>query len=51
MPLITRTGQRRFYDKLSHAGRGGMVSIVPSPRDADETRKAVVSFFVKHLNP
>jgi dienelactone hydrolase len=41
----------RFFDVSSHAGRGGMVSIVPSPRDADETRKAVVSFFVKHLNP
>ena len=41
----------RFYDGLSHGGRGGMVSFVPSPKDADETRKAVVSFFVKHLNP
>ena len=41
----------RFYDGLSHAGRGGMVSLVPSPKDADETRKAVVRFFVKHLNP
>ena len=46
-----QTAERRFYDRLSHAGRGGMVRIVPSPRDADETRKAVVSFFVKHLNP
>jgi dienelactone hydrolase len=42
---------RRFYDRLSHAGRGGMVRIVPSPRDADETRRAVVSFFVTHLSP
>jgi dienelactone hydrolase len=41
----------RYYDPLSHAGRGGMVSIVPSPKDADDTRKAVVSFFVKHLKP
>ncbi len=41
----------RFYDGLSHAGRGGMVRLVPSPKDADETRKAVVSFFVKRLNP
>ena len=46
-----QTGARRFYDRLSHAGRGGMVRIVPSPKDAYETRKAVVSFFVKHLNP
>ncbi len=44
-------GAMRFYDGLSHGGRGGMVSFVPSPKDADETRKAVVSFFVKHLNP
>jgi dienelactone hydrolase len=42
---------RQFYDMLAHAGRGGMVSFVPSPKDADETRKAVVTFFVKHLNP
>jgi len=44
-------GAGQFYDGLSHGGRGGMVSIVPCPRDANETRKAVVSFFVKHLNP
>ncbi len=44
-------GARRYYDKSAHGGRGGMVSIVPSSRDADETRKAVVSFFVKQLNP
>ncbi len=46
-----QTAAARFYDRLSHAGRGGMVRIVPSPKDADETRKAVVGFFVKHLNP
>jgi uncharacterized protein len=38
-----------FYDPASHAGRGGMVGIVPNPRNADETRKAIVDFFVKHL--
>ena len=46
-----QTPERRFYDSLSHAGRGGMVRLVPSPKDADATRKAVVSFFVEHLNP
>ena len=44
-------GGRSFYDGLSHGGRGGMVRLVPSPRDADEARKSIVSFFVKHLNP
>ena len=47
----SQTTATRIFDPLSHGGRGGMVSIVPSPRDADETRKAVVGFFVKHLNP
>jgi dienelactone hydrolase len=41
----------QFYDKYAHASRGGMVSLVPSPKDAAEARKAVVSFFVKRLNP
>jgi dienelactone hydrolase len=40
-----------FYARLSHAGHGGMVSVVPSPKDAAEARQAVVNFFVKHLNP
>ena len=43
--------QLQFYDESSHAGRGGMVSLVPNPKDANETREAVVRFFVKHLNP
>ena len=41
---------RQFFDPFAHGGRGGMVSIVPSPDNANETRKAVISFFVKHLN-
>jgi len=40
-----------FYARLSHGGHGGMVSVVPSPKDAAEARQAVVNFFVKHLNP
>jgi dienelactone hydrolase len=42
---------RNYYAKFSHAGRGGMVSVVPSPKDATEARQAVVNFFVKHLHP
>lgn len=42
---------KQFYDKFTHAGQGGMVSVGPSPKDAAEAREAVVSFFVKHLKP
>jgi len=41
----------QFYDEFAHAGRGGMVSAIPSPKAAAEARQAVVSFFVKHLKP
>jgi dienelactone hydrolase len=47
----SQTPARQFNDEFAHAGRGGMVSMVPSPKDAAEARQAVVSFFVKHLNP
>ncbi len=40
---------RNLYAKFSHAGHGGMVSVVPSPKDAAEARQAVVNFFVNHL--
>lgn len=40
----------QVYHKFAHALRGGMVSVVPSPKDATEARQAIVSFFVKHLN-
>ena len=46
----SRRPARRFYDELVHGG-GGMVRVVPSPKDADEARQAVVRHFVKHLNP
>lgn len=42
---------RQSYDQLAHAGRGGMVSVIPSPKDTAEARQAVVSFFIKNLNP
>ena len=41
----------QFYDEYARAGRGGMVSAVPSPKDAADARQAVVSFFVKYLKP
>ena len=43
-------GAKRFYDGLSHGGRGGMVGLVPSPKNADEARKSIVSFFVEQLH-
>ncbi len=42
---------QQFYDATAHAGRGGMVSFIPSPTDAAEARQAIVRFFVKHLKP
>jgi dienelactone hydrolase len=40
-----------FYDRFSHGGQGGWVRIAPSPEDAAEARKEVLSFFIKHLKP
>jgi len=45
------TKAQQFYDEFARAGRGGMVSAIPSPKDAAEACQAVVSFFVKHLKP
>jgi dienelactone hydrolase len=44
-------GGQVYESKFAHALRGGMVSVVPSPKDAEEARQAVVSFFVKYLHP
>jgi len=44
-------GGQVYESKFAHALRGGMVSVVPSPKDAAEARQAVVSFFVKYLHP
>ncbi len=44
-------GGQVYESKLAHALRGGMVSVVPSPKDATEARQAVVNFFVKYLHP
>lgn len=45
----TRAGQA--YQKFAHGGHGGMVSVVPNPKEAVAARQAVVSFFVKELHP
>jgi dienelactone hydrolase len=47
----TQKAGGQAYDKFAHGLRGGMVSVVPSPKDAVEARQAIVSFFVKHLHP
>jgi dienelactone hydrolase len=47
----SQTPARQFYDEFARAGRGGMVNMVPSPKDAADARQAVVSFFVTHLKP
>lgn len=44
------TKAEQFNDSTAHGGRGGMVTFVPSPKDAAEARQAVVRFFVKNLN-
>ena len=47
----SQTPARQYYDPVARGGRGGMVNVIPSPKDATEARQAVVSFFVKHLKP
>jgi dienelactone hydrolase len=47
----TQRPARFFYDKLAHDGRGAIISVTPSPKDAAEARQEVVNFFVKYLNP
>jgi len=47
----SQTPTKQFNDEFAHAGRGGMVSVVPSPKDAEKARQAVVSFFVTQLHP
>jgi dienelactone hydrolase len=46
----SRRPARRFYDELGPGG-GGMIRVVPSPKEADDARQAVVSHFAKNLNP
>ncbi len=45
------TKPQQFYDATAYAGRGGMVSFIPSPTDAADARQAIVRFFVEHLKP
>ena len=41
----------KYYAKFARGGHGGMVSVVPSPKEAAEARQVVVNFFVKQLHP
>jgi dienelactone hydrolase len=45
----SQTGSRRFFDEFAGGGRGGMVEVVASAKDAAEARAAVVAFFAKNL--
>jgi uncharacterized protein len=47
----SQTPAKQFNDEFAHAGRGGMVSMVPNPEAAADARQALVSFFVKYLKP
>jgi dienelactone hydrolase len=39
----------QFYDEAAGGGRGARVNVVPSAKDAEEARRALVAFFLKHL--
>jgi hypothetical protein len=47
----SQVGSRKFYDEFAFAGRGGNVHVIASHKDAADARQAIVSFFVKNLNP
>jgi uncharacterized protein len=41
----------QYYDNFARGGRGAMVTVTPSPKDAAEVRGEVVNFFLKYLKP
>jgi uncharacterized protein len=41
----------QHYDNLARGGRGAMISVNPSAKDAAAAREIVVGFFVKYLKP
>ena len=47
----SQVGSRMFYDEFAFGGRGGKVHVIANQKDAVEARQAIVSFFVKNLNP
>ena len=47
----SQSGSRPFFDENAHGGRGGMVNVVGSFRDAAEARDATVRFFLANLKP
>ena len=42
---------RQFFDETAFGGRGGMVRVIASTRDAAEAREAIVRFFLTNLKP
>jgi dienelactone hydrolase len=47
----SQTGPRQFFEAGAQAGRGAMITVTPSPKDAAEARQSIVTFFVSHLKP
>jgi dienelactone hydrolase len=47
----SQTGYRQFFEAGAKAGRGAMITVMPSEKDAAEARQSVVQFFVGHLKP
>lgn len=47
----SQIGSRQFFDEFAHGGRGGTVSVIASPKDAEDARQAIVRFFVNSLKP
>ena len=47
----SQTGSRQFFDEFAYGGRGGMVRVIASRKDAAEAREAVVRFFLANLKP
>jgi dienelactone hydrolase len=46
----SQTGPKHFDDDpLAHAGKGGMVNVIPDPSTAAEVRQAVTGFFLENL--
>jgi dienelactone hydrolase len=47
----SQSGSQQFFDEFARGGRGGMVSVVGSFKDATDAREAIVKFFLANLKP
>ena len=47
----SQMGSRTFFDEFAYGGRGGMVRVIGSRKDAAEAREAIVQFFLANLKP